>query len=68
MRQRIGLRSLVIVVLLTASCARRLAPVDVRTVSRVDDVREVNKETAYARALVWFQEQPRQGRHPDNEQ
>ena len=38
-----------------AACARRLAPVDVRAVSRVDDVGDMNKETAYSRALVWFQ-------------
>lgn len=46
---------LVLVLIIAAACARRLAPVDVRTVSRVDDLRDVDKEAAYSRALVWFQ-------------
>jgi hypothetical protein len=48
-------RLLVGVVLLAASCARRLAPIDVRTVSRVNEVRDIDKDTAYSRALVWFE-------------
>jgi hypothetical protein len=47
--------SVVLLALLTASCARRLAPVDVRTVSRVNEVRGVDQDTAYSRALVWFE-------------
>jgi hypothetical protein len=50
-----AMRSLVSIVLLVASCARRLAPIDVRTVSRVVEVRDVARDTAYSRALVWFE-------------
>src|SRR2546428_1095702 len=46
---------LVICVLVAASCARHVAPIDVRAVARVDDVRGVEKDEAYSRALVWFQ-------------
>jgi hypothetical protein len=36
-------------------CATRLAPIDVRAVTNVNDVRDVNKQTAYSRALIWFE-------------
>jgi hypothetical protein len=47
--------SVVSAVLLAASCARRLAPVDIRAVSRVNDVPGIARDVAYARALVWFE-------------
>lgn len=44
-----------VLALFAASCARRLAPLDVRTVSKVNDVASVDKDAAYSRALVWFE-------------
>lgn len=43
------------------SCARRLAPVDVRAVVEVTDVAGVDKATAYSRALPWFESHDRAG-------
>lgn|SRR5579862_711199 len=49
------MRYLLGTMMLLGACARHLAPVDVRTVSRVDEIRDVDKDAAYSRALVWFQ-------------
>lgn len=35
-------------------CAARLAPLDVRAVTKVNDMPDVDKKTAYSRALIWF--------------
>jgi hypothetical protein len=38
-----------------SGCARQLAPIDVRAVTRVNDVHNVDTQKAYSRALVWFE-------------
>jgi hypothetical protein len=44
-----------------AGCARRLAPVDVRSVARIIDVPGIGRETAYCRALIWFENHDKAG-------
>ena len=35
-------------------CAAKLAPIDTRAVTAVDDISNVDRGTAYSRALIWF--------------
>lgn len=54
-RQQTNLGILLSVALLAlAGCASHLAPLAVRTVSTVDDIRDVDEKQAYSRALVWI--------------
>ena len=52
---------LLAVLVLAASCARRLAPIDVRTVTRVNEGPAATKDVAYSRALAWFESHDRSG-------
>lgn len=52
-----AMRCMLCMIVLAAvpGCAAKLAPLDVRAVTKVSDIRDVNKESAYSRALIWFE-------------